>query len=102
LGLREVVWVEFTPKRGEASEHRQHAGKDFETKVLFIAYSVRASLDDADLVVEPFDEAERDLVLRFAVGGDTVPVAIDHVCELLVGLQSLPLERRAPVLEEAP
>src|ERR1700730_14336645 len=71
-------------------------------KVLFIAYSVRASLDDADLVVEPFDEAERDLVLRFAVGGDTVPVAIDHVCELLVGLQSLPLERRAPVLEEAP
>jgi hypothetical protein len=22
MGLREVVWVDFTPKRGEASEHR--------------------------------------------------------------------------------
>src|SRR5260370_22324026 len=60
------------------------------------------SLDDADFVVEPFDEAQQDFVLRFAVGGDSIPMAINHVGELLVGLQSLPLERRAPVLEEAP
>src|SRR5260370_33976165 len=60
------------------------------------------SLDDADFVVEPFDEAQQDFVLRFAVGGDSIPMAINHVGELLVGLQSLLLERRAPVLEKAP
>src|ERR1700694_2293830 len=60
------------------------------------------ALDDPDLVVEPFDEAERDFVLRLAVGGDAVPMAIDHGGELLIGFQSLPFERRAPVLEEAP
>ena len=40
-------------------------------------------MEDADFVVEAFDEAERDLVFRFAVGGDAVPVAIDHVGEAL-------------------
>ena len=40
-------------------------------------------MDHAYLVVEAFDEAERDLVLGIAVGGDTVPVAIDHVGEAL-------------------
>ena len=86
----------------EASEHRQHAGEDFQTEVLFVAQPVCSSLDDADFVVEPFDEAQRDFVLRFAVSGDAIPVTINHVGELLVGLQSLPLERCAPVFEEAP
>jgi hypothetical protein len=34
------------------------------------------------------------------VSGDTVPVAVDHLGELLVGIEALPLERRPPVLEE--
>src|SRR5260370_19943396 len=102
MALREVVWADSNPKQGDASEHWQHTGEDFEPKVLFIAQPVCSSLDDADFVVEPLDEAQRDFVLRFAVGGDAIPMAIDHVGELLVGLQSLPLERRAPVLEEAP
>jgi len=38
------------------------------------------------LLFEPFHEAQRDFIL--------------HVGELLVGFQSLPFERRAPVLEE--
>src|SRR3990172_2329139 len=63
---------------------------------------VGAALDHADLVVQALDEAECDLVLRLAVGGDAVPVALDHLRELLEGLEPLPLERGAPVLEEAP
>ncbi len=37
-------------------------------------------------------EAERDLVLGFAIGGDAVPVALDHVGEALVGFEALPFE----------
>jgi len=58
-------------------------------------------LKDSDLVVEALDEAERDLVLRLAVGTDPVPMTVDHLCELLVRFEPLPLERVAPVLEEA-
>ena len=58
-------------------------------------------MDDVDLVVQAFDEAERDLVLGSAVGGDAVPVAVDHRGELLVGFEPLPFEALAPVLEEA-
>ena len=53
------------------SKRREHAGEDLEAEVFFVAQAVGAALEDADLVVEPFDEAERDLVLGFAVGGDT-------------------------------
>src|SRR5208282_2079167 len=60
------------------------------------------ALEDADLVVEAFDKAERDLVLRLAVGGDAVPMTVDHLGELLVGLEPLPFQAGAPVLEEAP
>src|SRR5947208_1465321 len=79
---------------------RQHAGENLEPEVLFVAQPVRATLEDADLVVQPLDEAERDLVLRAAVGRDPLPVPFNHRGELLVGAQALPLERRAPVLEE--
>src|SRR5215470_4830471 len=89
----------FYSKKGW-SEHRQHASEDREAKVLLVAQAVGASLNDADLVVEPLNESKRDFVLRFAIGGDAVPMAIDHVGELLVGLQSLPLERRPPVVKE--
>src|SRR5205809_6731419 len=80
---------------------RQHAGENLEPEVLFIAQPVRATLEDADLVVQPLDEAERDLVLRAAIGRDPVPVPVNHRGELLVGLQALPPEGRPPVLEEA-
>ena len=56
------------------------------------------AVDDADLVVESFDEAERDLVLGLAVGGDPVPMTLDRFGELLVGLQGLLLQTRLPVL----
>src|SRR6266545_3250441 len=83
------------------SECRQRAGEDLEPEVLFVAEPVRATLEDADLVVQPLDEAERDLVLRATVGRDPLPVALNHRGELLVGAQALPLEGRPPVLEEA-
>ena len=79
----------------------QHAGENFKTEIFFVAQSVGSSLEDADFIVEAFDETERDFVLRFAVGGDAVPVAIDHVGEALVGFEALPFEAGAPVVEEA-
>jgi hypothetical protein len=97
MGLPEVVWVNLG-----ILQSRKHAGKDLEPQVFFVAQSVCAALDDADLVVEAFHEAERDLVLGLAIGSDSVLMAIDHLGELLVGTQPLPFESGAPVLEEAP
>ena len=65
----------------------QHASEDLEPQVVLVAQAVGASLDDPDLVIEPLDEAERDLVLRPAIGRDAVPVTVDHGGELLVRLQ---------------
>ena len=59
-------------------------------------------MEDADFIVEAFDETERDFVFRFAVGGDAVPVAIDQVGETLVGFEALPFETGSPIVEEAP
>src|SRR5918995_7519026 len=83
------------------SDSRQHAGEDLEAEVFLIAEPVRAALEDADLVVQPLDEAERDLVVRAAVGRDPVPMPVNHRGEFLVGPQALPLQGRPPVLEEA-
>ena len=44
----------------------QHAGEDFEPQVLFVAQSMGAALDDADLIVDALDEAERYIVLGLA------------------------------------
>ena len=84
------------------SKLRQHAGQDLQSKVLFVAKSVGATLKHADFIIQTFDEAERDLILRLAVGGDAIPVSLDHVSEVLVGFQALPFELRPPVLEELP
>src|SRR5713101_451076 len=84
------------------SDLRQHAGEDLEAEVLFVAKSVCATLEDTNLVVEALDEAEGDLVLGMAVGGQPVPVPVHHRRELLVGAQALPPEGDAPGLEEAP
>jgi Recombinase len=74
MGLREVVWVDFMqiqPRKG--AKRWQHAGKDFESKVLFVAEPIGSSLDNSDLVVEPLDEAQRDFVLLLAVGCNAIP-----------------------------
>src|SRR6476659_7376615 len=83
------------------SDFRQHARQDFEAEVLFASTSVCPSLDDTDLVVDPFDEAQWHLVLLMAIRRDPVPVLLDHPGELLVRLQSLPPQRRLPALEES-
>ena len=58
-------------------EYREHAGQDLEAEIIRITQPVSATLEDADFVVEAFDETERDLVFRFAVGGDPIPVSVD-------------------------
>ena len=70
--------------------------------MLLVAQAVSPTLHDPDLVVEGLDEAECDLVLGLAVGRDPVPVSVEHRREAFEGLEPLPLERGAPVLEEPP
>src|SRR5271157_5963891 len=84
------------------SDFGQHAREDFEAEVLFVSKSVGSSLDDADLVVDPFDEAQRHLVLLMAIRRDPVPVFLDHPGELVVRLEALPPQGRLPSLEESP
>src|SRR5256712_5031026 len=101
MALREVVWVISAPVGTKArSDRRQHAGKDLEPEVLLVAEPVRAALEDADLVVQPLDEAERDLVLGAAIGRDPAHVRTNHRGNFPVRPPALPLEARPPVLEE--
>jgi len=60
--------------RSAPLQRRQHAGENLEPQIFFVAQAVGAALDHPDLVVKPLDEAERDLVLEPAVGGDPVPM----------------------------
>ena len=83
-----------------ASQRRKEGSDDLELEVLLVAVAVGAPLQDADLVVEVLDQAEADLVLGAAVGGDAVPVALDHRGELPVGPEPLPLEALLPAVEE--
>src|SRR5260370_27128841 len=85
-----------------SSKRGQHAGENLEPQVLFIAEPVGAALEDRDLVVQSLDEPEGALVFGAAVGGNPVPVLLNHRGKSLVGRQALPLQSRPPVLEEAP
>ena len=80
---------------------RQHTGQDLEPEVFFIPEAVGPALDHPDLVVQALDKAEGDLVLREAVSGDSLPMTFDQLGEVFIGLETLPLERGRPVIEEA-
>ena len=84
------------------SEFRQHASQNFQSQILFISQAVCTALDDANFVVQPFHESERDLILWLAIGGDPIPMPINHLSEFLVGLEPLPPQAGAPVVEESP
>src|SRR5262245_8028400 len=83
-------------------EFRQHAGKDLQAQILFVPQPVRASRDDPDLVVETRDKPQRHFVLGVAKGRDSLPMPLDQLRELPIGLEPLPLERRPPMVKEAP
>ena len=70
--------------------------------MLLVAQNVGATLREADPIVQALDEAESDLVLGLALGGDTFPVPVDHRGEVFVGFQPSPIELFAPVLEDLP
>src|SRR6266545_1756691 len=86
-GLRGSQWVLFRA----ASQRRKERCDDLELEVVLVAVAVGAVLGNADLVVESLDQAEADLVLGSAVGGDAVPVALDHGRGLPVGREPLPV-----------
>src|SRR5437667_2401118 len=96
-GLHGIVWVILG-----ISGVLQRRGEDLQPQVFLVTYAISSSLDDADLVVQPLNEPERNLVLGLAVSSDSIPMAFDHCRELFIGLESLPLQCGAPVLEEAP
>jgi hypothetical protein len=58
-------------------------------EIVLVAQPVAASLNGANLVVEAFDEAQRDLVLRPTGRRDAIPIPLDHRREVLERLQPL-------------
>src|SRR5664279_1552463 len=95
--LRVFKWVDL----GTFLQFGQARGQDFQSEIFFVAQAVGAALKDADFVVEAFDEAEGDFVFRPAVGGDAVPVTLDHCGELFIWLEALPAQFSFPVVEKA-
>src|SRR5665647_2396135 len=95
--LRVFKWVDL----GAFLQFGQARGQDFQSEIFFVAQAVGAALKDADFVVEAFDEAEGDFVFRPAVGGDAVPVTLDHCGELFIWLEALPAQLSFPVVEKA-
>src|SRR5262249_46235978 len=81
---------------------REHGGEDFQLQILFVAQSVGAPLDDPDFIVQAFDEPQSHFVLWVTIGGNPLPVALNQLRKLFVGLQALPLQGRSPILKEAP
>ena len=69
-------------------------------EVILITQPVTPTLNDSNLVVEPFDESQGHFVLGLTVRGDPRPVPLDQLRELLERFQSLPSQRGAPLVEE--
>jgi hypothetical protein len=72
----------------------------FQLEIFLVAQAVGAALEDADFVVEALYEAERDFVFRLAIGGNAVPVTLDHRGELFIRFEALPTQLRFPVIEK--
>src|SRR5829696_8794227 len=98
VALLPTEWVTLV----RFSDFWQHASEELEAEVLLVSNPVGPSLDHADLVVDPFNEAQGHLVLLPAIRRDPVPVVLDHPGELLVRLEALPSQGRLPSLEESP
>src|SRR5437870_5082194 len=79
----------------------EHTGQDLQAQILFVTQPVCPALKDPDLSVHSFYEPEGDLVLGGTIGGNPLPMALDHLRKLPVGLQALPLQGGAPVRKEA-
>jgi len=75
--------VKFCGKIHAISQLRHHAVDHLQAQILFVAQAVGAALDDADLVIEFFDEAARNFVLGSAVGSDAIPVMLDRLWLLI-------------------
>src|ERR1700738_3859838 len=72
LLMRRELTDEVAGEARGAAKRWQHAGENLEPQVLFIAQPVGTTLNDPDLIVEPFDKSKRYLILRLAVGGDAI------------------------------
>src|SRR5207248_11708783 len=79
----------------------QHRSQYLEAQIFFVSQAVSAPLDDANLVVEPFNESQRHFVLWPAVSGNSIAVTLNHRGNFLKALKLLPFDRGHPVLKEA-
>src|SRR5215467_9930337 len=84
------------------SQLRQHSSKNLEPQIFFVSQSVGTSLGDTNLVIQSFDEPQRDFVFRSAVSGNAVPMLLDHLRKFLVRSKPLPFACRLLVFKEAP
>ena len=64
----------------------QHAGENLEAEIFFIAQPVSSSLENADFIVEAFDEAERDLGMTAPTASTTSAAASKRASVRLLGI----------------
>ncbi len=57
-------------------------------------------MQDPDFVVNSFHQSKADFVVWMAIRSNTFPMGFNHVSELPIRLQPLPLQRVFPALEE--
>src|ERR1700739_1951559 len=69
-------------KNRHFSDSRQRASDDLQAQILLITQSIRASLDDSNLIVEALNEAKRHLVFWRAIGSNSIPMTLDHLGKL--------------------
>ena len=49
-------------------------------------------MEHADFVIQPFDETETDFVIWMAIGGDPMPMVLNHLGKLLIRFEPLPFQ----------
>ena len=69
LALLQTVWVTLAL----FSDFWKHASEDLEAEIFLIPQPVGPALNDPDLVVQPFDKAQRHSVFLLAIQGDAAP-----------------------------
>ena len=79
---------------------RQESRENLRPQIFLIPIAVSSPLNHTNLVIQPFDEPQLDLVPWVAVGRDAGPVALDQSGKFLKRPEPLPLEQLMPAGEE--
>ena len=80
----------------------KHTSEDLQPQLLLVPQPVGATLEDSNLIVQPFHEAKGNLVVGVTIRGDAVPMPFHQLSKLFVGFAAVPLQGGPPILKEAP